>query len=98
MLVGLVPELAVRQRTARLCAGESLVLYTDGLTEARAAGRSFEINGLLAALSGAQGAGAETIADRIESAVAPYMRGAPRDDMAIMVIAANRRRAPRTAR
>jgi phosphoserine phosphatase RsbU/P len=94
MLVGVAADLPVRQLTARLGVGESLVMYTDGLIEARAAGESFEIDGLLATLSGAAGAGAGAIAERIESAAAPFMRGDPRDDMAIMVIAAGRRRAP----
>jgi serine phosphatase RsbU (regulator of sigma subunit) len=92
MLVGVIPSLPVRVMTNRLEADESLVMYTDGVTEARVAGRSFEVDGLAAAITGAAGVGADLIADRIERAVAPFMQGDRRDDMAIMVLAARRAR------
>ncbi|GLY38074.1 hypothetical protein Amsp01_040980 [Amycolatopsis sp. NBRC 101858] len=42
-LVGVLPDLRLREGTARLEPGDTLVLYTDGLTEARdEAGRFFE--------------------------------------------------------
>jgi serine phosphatase RsbU (regulator of sigma subunit) len=89
-LVGALPQLVVRPRRARLAAGESIVLYTDGITEARGAGVTFGIDGLRVALCGAAAAdaGPEAIAARVESAVAPFSVGDPRDDMALMVIAA----------
>jgi len=89
-LVGVLPELVVRPRRARLEAAESLVMYTDGITEARAGDATFGADGILAALVGAagDGAGAEAIAARVESAVVPFSQGDPRDDMALMVLAA----------
>lgn len=89
-LVGVLPDLAVQVRSARLDAGESLVMYTDGITEARDGDAPFGIDGMLRALSGAAAVrgGAESIARAVESAFAPFVRGDPRDDMALMVLTA----------
>jgi serine phosphatase RsbU (regulator of sigma subunit) len=89
-IVGVLPELVVSPARIRLEACESLVMYTDGITEARAGEATFGIDGLLAALTGAASAraGAEAIAERVERALRPFSIGDPRDDMALLVIAA----------
>src|SRR5262249_26274013 len=51
MLVGVLPDVQVNRETLTLAAGESLVLYTDGVTEAfDADGRMFKEDDLLAHL------------------------------------------------
>ena len=87
-IVGVLPEIVVSPSRVRLAPGESLVMYTDGVTEARGGDATFGNDGLLAALTA--GAGAESIAERVETALAPFSVGDPRDDMALMVVAAAR--------
>ena len=86
-VVGMLPEIVVTPSRVRLAAGDALVMYTDGITEARTGGATFGADGLRVALNGVAGAGAEAIAESVEAAVAPFSPGAPRDDMALMVIA-----------
>jgi phosphoserine phosphatase RsbU/P len=73
-----------------LAASDSLVLYTDGVTEAGAReenGRGGLAPARLAAMLGAcVGLDAEGIAQRIEDAVVEAEAGNPRDDAAIVVL------------
>jgi phosphoserine phosphatase RsbU/P len=75
---------------AHLAAGDSLILYTDGVTEAGPrddGGRGRLEPSRLAALLGAcVGVDAEGIAQRIEDAVVAAEAGEPRDDAAILVL------------
>jgi serine phosphatase RsbU (regulator of sigma subunit) len=75
---------------AHLAAGDSLILYTDGVTEAGQrddGGRGRLEPSRLAALLGAcVGVDAEGIAQRIEDAVVAAEAGDPRDDAAILVL------------
>ena len=75
---------------AHLAAGDALILYTDGVTEAgqrEDGGRGKLQPSRLAALLGAcVGVDAEGIAQRIEDAVVAAEAGDPRDDAAILVL------------
>jgi PAS domain S-box-containing protein len=78
---------------AHLAAGESLVLFTDGVIEAGAREGEGEGAGLDAArlsqlLGACVGLDAEGIAQRIEDAVIEAEGGRPRDDAAIVVLRA----------
>jgi PAS domain S-box-containing protein len=69
----------------RLHPGDVLVLYTDGLTEARRHGRLFDVAGVKATLTRMHGAAPEAltgplVADALEHAAAPL-----RDDVAIVI-------------
>jgi PAS domain S-box-containing protein len=66
---------------------DALVLYTDGVTEARCDGRLFGEARLRSLLSDTAGAPAHRMADAIETAVEDF-GGAPTDDMALLVAAA----------
>ena len=68
--------------------GDTLVLYTDGVTEERGDEGAFGEHGLAAALEGAAGASAAEIVDRIERAVLAHGSGEPRDDIAILAVRA----------
>jgi serine phosphatase RsbU (regulator of sigma subunit)/PAS domain-containing protein len=70
--------------TVTLAPGDALVLYTDGVTEARSEGRLFGDGRLRETLAGVAGSDAHAIADAIESAVLRF-GGRPADDMAIVV-------------
>ena len=63
--------------------GESLVLYTDGVTEARTTGEAYGDAGLQELLRAAAGQDAAGIAARVDRAAA--RAGARRDDVAVLV-------------
>ena len=69
-----------------LAPGELVVLYTDGVTEVRAARRElFGHKDLAALLARCAGLPADTLAQRVEDAVLAAAGGKPRDDIAILV-------------
>jgi sigma-B regulation protein RsbU (phosphoserine phosphatase) len=65
-LVGMLPDVPFATGTRRLGPGDALVLYTDGLTEARThAGEEFGEDGLQSFLAGHTGCRAAELTDRI---------------------------------
>jgi PAS domain S-box-containing protein len=62
---------------------ESLVLFTDGVTEARTSGDAYGLGGLENLLRAAAGEGAAGIAARVDQAAA--LAGERRDDVAVLV-------------
>lgn len=88
-LLGVTPELELADDSIMLAPGESLVLYTDGITERRSRGAFFGEANLIAAAIAAEGADAQGIADSVEAAAARFGLGtAVRDDVAVLVIKA----------
>ena len=83
-LLGLVEDPVLQERSTDLRPGDALVLYTDGLTEARAPEVQWGPEDLLAAARGAAGRPAAGI---VEHLVAAALDGqpAPRDDLAMLV-------------
>ena len=91
-LLGMLPGAAFRSVKVSLRSGDALVLYTDGVIEARdAAGREFGQDRLVTLLSTCAGRSAAGIARRIELAA---MAHSPElaDDMAVVVVRATGRR------
>jgi PAS domain S-box-containing protein len=85
-LLGVLPEPSLPEVSVELAAGESLVLYTDGITEARGpGGELFGEGRLLDALRDAAGGSAADIADAIRTAVDRFQTGPASDDRAIVV-------------
>jgi serine phosphatase RsbU (regulator of sigma subunit) len=65
--------------------GDALVLYTDGVVEARRDRELFGDDRLLAAVSACAGMSAQGIADRLRREAERFAGGALRDDVAILV-------------
>lgn len=86
-LLGVVDDPQLGDVETHLEAGDALVLYTDGVTEARADGELFGEVRLRDALAQVAGQPADAIAAALEAAVAGFRRSA-RDDTAILVVAA----------
>jgi PAS domain S-box-containing protein len=85
-LLGVLAETTLTDRSAQLFSGDVLLLYTDGIIEARGAEGVFgeeRLRGLVATCAGLD---ASAIAETIESAVLEYQEGNPRDDIALMVV------------
>lgn len=87
-LLGVFDDAGLTEDELRLAAGDTLVLYTDGVTEERGATGAFGEDGLAAALQAASGEPASRIVDRIEAAVLTHGSGEPRDDIAILAVKA----------
>jgi sigma-B regulation protein RsbU (phosphoserine phosphatase) len=68
-----------------LAPGEALVLYTDGLTEARHSGGLFGEKRLLGVLGGAQNRDPEHLIECLREAVVSYA-GELKDDLQIMAL------------
>ncbi|MBE2319805.1 PAS domain S-box protein [Solirubrobacter sp. CPCC 204708] len=69
-----------------LAAGDTLVLYTDGLTEARAAGVLFGLEGVQTTLTRHRGASPSGVANALVDAALAHAAAPLRDDVAIVVI------------
>ncbi|OAA27121.1 serine phosphatase RsbU, regulator of sigma subunit [Frankia sp. EI5c] len=78
-------ELSFPVLELRLRAGESLVLYTDGVVEARQGRELFGEQRLVEAVAGCAGLSAQGVADRLRSAAERFAGGNLRDDVAILV-------------
>ncbi|MDX6672038.1 MAG: hypothetical protein QOI91_2401 [Solirubrobacteraceae bacterium] len=89
-LLGVTDDPALSDESARLGPGDAAILYTDGVTDARAPGRVLSQSDLCELLRGCTGLDAAAIAARIEQAATapdPEQPGAePRDDVAILVL------------
>jgi len=81
------PKLA--EQSFRLDPGDALVLFTDGVTEARAPdGILFGEERLAVLLRSLAGLDAEAVADGVKGAVCDFQDNDPRDDIAILVLRA----------
>lgn len=85
-MLGPFAETDVEDQTVTLRPGEALVLYTDGVIEARRGPGMLGEEGLHRTLAGAAGLSADELAGRIERAVADFTAGPLRDDMAVLVL------------
>ncbi|WP_421120460.1 PP2C family protein-serine/threonine phosphatase [Aquihabitans daechungensis] len=86
-LLGVIERPVLTDVSIDLGPGDAVVLYTDGVTEARRGSELFGEARVVATLAPLAGATAEAMADGLEAAVADFRRSA-RDDTAILVIQA----------
>ncbi|HEY0487074.1 MAG TPA: SpoIIE family protein phosphatase [Mycobacteriales bacterium] len=92
MLLGVFDEVEVTDVEVQLDDGEALVLYTDGLTEARGTdGSLFGEERLADVLTATAGRTSEEIVRSIRAAVGEFRRPGAGDDMAVLVLRVRRR-------
>jgi serine phosphatase RsbU (regulator of sigma subunit) len=84
MLLGPFADPSLVDHRAALSPGDTLVLYTDGVTERRSGGSFFGEQRLLDLVRQSVGLTAKEIADRIEHEVEALGPEEPRDDIAIL--------------
>ena len=84
-LLGLFDAVHVVDEATVLGRGDSLVLFTDGVVEARRSGIQFGDEGLCAVLQQSAGLDADRIADGIAAAVVGYRAASGDDDVAVLV-------------
>jgi len=87
-VVGLLEFAPYEQETLRLDVGDTIVIFSDGVSEALdRAGEEFGDARLLAVVESAASMGAQALVDRIVVAVREFTRGAAQsDDITVMVI------------
>jgi PAS domain S-box-containing protein len=86
-LLGVVAAIELHPVVLDLQPGDTLVFYTDGVTEARTeTGAMFGVEGLRSALLSCVGCDAAEVAERIESSLTNANVDRPRDDIAIVVV------------
>ncbi len=84
--IGLFPEIRLWEETTHLQPGDSLVFYTDGVTEARRGSEQFGDAQLENVLTSCAGMSAVEIAENVEAAVIEFGGPRPRDDIAVLVL------------
>ena len=92
-LLGILADIDLPVSVTTLSAGDAVVLYTDGATEARHRNvervvEQFGEERLRSVLASASGAGAAEIAARVETAVLDFQADHLADDLAVLVLRA----------
>ena len=85
-LLGVFGEVDIDDAEVDLRPGDAVVLYTDGVTEARHDGVFFGDGGLRALATTCAGEDAAAIASGIVDEVVAFQDGLPRDDIAVVVV------------
>lgn len=94
-LIGALPEVVAHTVTTELGPGETCLLYTDGITEARGGPLGDELFGedrLRRALAECAGLPAEAVVERVQMLAAQWLGSGRHDDMAAVAVST-----PRTA-
>ncbi|GGP64250.1 PP2C family protein-serine/threonine phosphatase [Saccharothrix coeruleofusca] len=90
-IVGVLPEVRFQQVELSLAPGESLLLYSDGVTEARSHRDRRELFGderLRAALAACAGEPAEAIAEHLRRVVFEWLGDTEHDDLTLLLLQA----------
>lgn len=99
-VVGVLPTISAVTETIDLAPGETCLLYTDGIVEARGGPLRDEMFGedrLLRALGSCAGMPAEALVEHVLMLATDWLAGASHDDMAVLAITAPARPGRRPA-
>ncbi|MHB2019606.1 MAG: PP2C family protein-serine/threonine phosphatase [Candidatus Xenobia bacterium] len=84
-LLGLYGSLGLRESVIQLSIGDTVIFYTDGITEARGHGAPFD-GQLPQVVASCAGLEASAIVEQIEKAVMAWQHDVPVDDMALLAV------------
>ena len=84
-LLGMLEAATVHEETVALARGDVLVLYTDGITEARRDGEFLGDDRVARLIGDAGDLTAQELADALVSTAVEFQGGATRDDIAVLV-------------
>jgi PAS domain S-box-containing protein len=91
-LLGVLDTVRLSETRVRLAPGDLLLLYTDGVVEARGLDGLFGEERLAELVADCAGWPADAVVERIVDAVARYRTSAAADDMAVLALRVRRRR------
>jgi len=92
ILIGVTPEADFEEKTLTLNQGDSLVLYTDGLVEARSPqGELFGVERALQVVKSSPNLGPKALGHKLYNTVQKYTRKKIFDDLSLMIIKINDR-------
>jgi len=86
MLLGAVADPTLDDQSAALSPGDAVIFYTDGVTEAGSPRAALGEERLAEVVAGCAGRDADAIAGSVEAAALEAENGAPRDDIAVVVL------------
>ena len=86
-LLGVFADPDMHDASTTLGPGDTVLLYTDGVTEAGPAGEEIGDDGLALLLAGLRGLPPDAIVDAVEQAAVDAQDGRPRDDIALVAFA-----------
>ena len=87
-LLGVTDDVTLTDTVVHLAPGESLVCFTDGLTDRRSGRRTFGEEGIVTAMLRSRSAGAVEMAEQVEADAVGFVEYEPTDDMAVLVLKA----------
>jgi PAS domain S-box-containing protein len=90
VLLGMLEDPALHDRSLALHRGDAMLLYTDGVTEAGSRDRPLGEHGLRDLVSRLREREPERIVDAVEQAVVAAQTGEPRDDIALLALTVSR--------
>ena len=90
VLLGMLEDPALHDRSLALHRGDAMLLYTDGVTEAGSRDRPLGEHGLRDLVSRLREREPEQIVDAVEQAVVAAQTGEPRDDIALLALTVSR--------
>jgi serine phosphatase RsbU (regulator of sigma subunit) len=85
-MLGMLESARVTDVTVDLEPGDVVVLYTDGITEARRAGEFFGDDRVARLIGDAGNLTAQELADALVSTAVEFQDGTTRDDIAVLVV------------
>jgi serine phosphatase RsbU (regulator of sigma subunit) len=86
MAVGLRPRVLYKSATVRLNRGDTMLMFTDGVDEARGDDGFYGVERLTALLPAYAGASPEVICEAVEQNVVEYLDGRSHDDIALLAV------------
>jgi sigma-B regulation protein RsbU (phosphoserine phosphatase) len=84
-LLGVFDPVALESTRVTLHSGDAIVLFTDGVTEARSGGNFFGEEGIVGTMNESS-ASADALAENLLRDVMGFQDGDPRDDIALIVV------------
>lgn len=90
-LVGVFPQITSTTAHLELAPGETCLLFTDGIIEARGGpwgDELFGVDRLMAAVTECAGMPAEAVVDHVQTLAAQWVGGGRHDDMAVVAVTA----------
>ncbi|GLW90934.1 PP2C family protein-serine/threonine phosphatase [Actinokineospora globicatena] len=89
-VAGVLPEVGYRETTVELRPGDTMLMFTDGIYEARGAAGFYGMDRLVALLPAYAGAGPDAVCEAVEQDVVEFLAGRAHDDMALLAVACGR--------